>query len=138
MGEITARRKFWLIVKSMKFARWIFTIAGIYGVLLMAPLFFLEKAIGQKDPPAITHPLFFYGFAGVTLVWQIAFLVIGRDAARLRPMMPLAVLEKIAYGVAGVVLYVQHRMNSPADLGFACIDLVWGALFVAAYLKTAA
>jgi hypothetical protein len=48
------------------------------------------------------------------------------------------VLEKIAYGVAGVLLYVQHRMNSPADLGFACVDMAWGALFVAAYVKTAA
>jgi hypothetical protein len=26
-------------------------------------------------------------------------------------------------------------MNAPADLGFACFDLLWAVLFAAAYLK---
>jgi hypothetical protein len=122
----------------MKFARWVFTIAGIYGVLILAPLFFMEKTIGLQDPPPITHPMFFYGFAGAGLAWQIAFLVIGRNPVRFRPMMLVALVEKIPYGVSGIVLYLQHRMHAPADLGFACIDLVWAALFVAAYFKTTA
>ena len=48
---------------AMKFARWVFAIAGIYGVISVAPLYFMEQAIGKQDPPPITHPVFFYGFA---------------------------------------------------------------------------
>jgi len=31
-------------------------------------------------------PDFYYGFVGVAILWQIAFLAIGRDPIRLRPM----------------------------------------------------
>ena len=71
----------------MKFAKIVFLVAGIWGVLVITPLFFLFDLIGKNDPPAITHPGFYYGFACVTLAWQIAFLVISRDPVRLRPMM---------------------------------------------------
>ena len=40
----------------MKFARWVFAIAGVYGVITVAPLYFMEQAIGKQDPPPITHP----------------------------------------------------------------------------------
>ena len=40
----------------MKFARWVFAVAGIYGVLLIAPLYFSEGRIAVEQPPAITHP----------------------------------------------------------------------------------
>jgi hypothetical protein len=33
-------------------------------VLVRTPLYFLFDAIGRQDPPAITHPQFFCGFAG--------------------------------------------------------------------------
>ena len=46
----------------MKLARWIFGIAGVYGILVIAPLYFMEARIGHDDPPAITHPEYFYGF----------------------------------------------------------------------------
>ena len=83
----------------MRFAKWTFIVAGIYGILVTLPLFFQEAAFGRDYPPPITHPEFFYGFAGVTLAWQFAFLVIGRDPARFRPMMLPAMLEK-ATGIA--------------------------------------
>ncbi len=51
----------------MKFARIVFLVAGIWGVLVIAPLYFLFDLIGQNDPPAITHPGFFYGFVGLGL-----------------------------------------------------------------------
>ena len=57
----------------MKVARWIFGIAGVYGILVIAPLYFAEGQIAQNDPPAITHPEFFYGFIGITLAWQFVF-----------------------------------------------------------------
>jgi hypothetical protein len=51
----------------MKVARWIFGIAGVYGILVMAPLYFAEAAIAKNDPPGITHVEYFYGFIGITL-----------------------------------------------------------------------
>ena len=57
----------------MKFARWVFNIAAVYGVISVAPLYFMERTINQQNPPPITHPMFFYGFVGVTLAWQLLF-----------------------------------------------------------------
>ena len=58
---------------SIVFARRLFLFAGIYGVLVVAPLFFLEDQIGKLNPPAITHPEFYYGFVCVTFAWQIVY-----------------------------------------------------------------
>jgi hypothetical protein len=119
----------------MKFARIVFWIAAIWGFLIIAPLYFMFKLIGEKDPPPITHPAFFYGFVGVALVWQIAFIFIARDPIRLRPMMIPAVLEKLVYSIPVIILVLQKRMN-PTDLMFSATDLTLGALFLAAYLRT--
>ena len=117
----------------MKFAKVVFWVAGIWGVVVITPLYFLFDLIGEKDPPAITHPGFYYGFVGCALAWQIAFLFIGADPVRLRPMMIPSVVEKFTYGVAVVALVMQGRTNQ-RDLVFAATDLTLGVLFVAAYV----
>ena len=119
----------------MKIARWIFTIAGVYGILVIAPLYFAEGQIAQNDPPAITHPEFFYGFVGVTLAWQVVFLIISRNPVRYRPLMLVSVLEKLAFGVPAIVLFTQQRIKT-TSLTFGCIDLVLGTLFVLAFFLT--
>ncbi len=121
----------------MKFAKIVFLLAGIWGVLIIAPLYFMFDLIGQKDPPPITHPGFFYGFLGVGLAWQIAFLFISRDPVRFRPLMIPSMVEKFGYGITVVVLVLQGKMHT-SDLLFAATDLLLGALFVAAYLRTPA
>jgi hypothetical protein len=118
----------------MRLARWIFMIAGIYGVLVIAPLYFAEEQIGRDTPPAITHPEIYYLFVGVTLAWQIAFLVIAGNPLRLRPMMIPAILEK-ASAIAVFVLFAQGRVPF-LNVGLAIVDLVLGVLFLVAYLKT--
>jgi len=119
----------------MRFAKVVFWVAGIWGVLVITPLYFLFDVIGRQDPPAITHPGFYYGFAGCALAWQIAFLFIAREPVRLRPMMIPSVMEKFTFGVAVVALVMQGRMHS-GDLVFAATDLTLGVLFVAAFTKT--
>jgi len=119
----------------MKFAKIVFLVAGVWGVLVIAPLYFMFDLIGQKDPPAITHPGFFYGFVGVALAWQIAFLFISRDPVRFRPLMIPSIFEKFSYAIAVVVLVLQTRMHA-SDLVFAATDLLLGVLFVLAYLRT--
>lgn len=118
----------------MKFARNVFLYAGIYGVLVIFPMYFTEGQIARDFPPAITHPEHFYGFIGVALAWQIAFLIMSQDPARYRPLIPACVLEKFGFGIAAIVLYVQGRLSA-LILGFGILDLVLGCLFIAAYVK---
>jgi hypothetical protein len=119
----------------MRFAKIVFWIAAIWGVLVLAPLYFMFDLISRTDPPPITHPGFFYGFVGAGLAWQIVFLFIGCDPVRHRPLMLPAMLEKASYVVAVVVLVRQGRMHS-SDLVFAGADLLLCILFAVAYVKT--
>jgi hypothetical protein len=119
----------------MKLARWIFAIAGIYGILVIAPLYLAAGQIAQNDPPAITHPEYFYGFIGITLAWQVVFLLIARNPVRYRPLMLVSVLEKLAFGVPAIALFVQQKVKT-TTLAFGCIDLVLGTLFVVAFFLT--
>jgi hypothetical protein len=119
---------------AMKFVKILFRIAAIWGLLTLAPLYFIFDLISRRDPPPITHPTFFYGFVGAALAWQFAFFVIATDPTRYRPLMIPSVFEKFSYGIAVVILVAQGRTRS-SDLLFAVMDLLIGALFVTAYLK---
>ena len=119
----------------MMFARRLYLIAGIYGLIVLVPQYFMEQRIGQDTPPAITHPEFFYGFVGTAVVFQVVFLILARDPLRYRSMMIPSVLEKAAFGIPVLLLFLQGRTSS-MTLGFGTIDLILGALFVIAYLRT--
>ena len=119
----------------MKFAKTVFLIAGIYGLIVMLPQYFLEAAIGRNTPPPITHPEFFYGFIGVTIAWQVVFLIISRDPLGYRPLMIAAVLEKAVFVIPVAILYSQNRIPSSL-LAPAAGDLVLGVFFAIAFLKT--
>ncbi len=98
----------------MTFAKWTFRLAGIYGLLVLVPMYFFEQKIGRDFPPAITHPEHFYGFLGVAVAWQFAFLLLAQDPVRYRPLMLVAVLEKAGYGIATVVLFSLGRISRRA------------------------
>ena len=119
----------------MKFAKIVFRVAGIWGFLIIMPLYFIAHLIGKKDPPPITHPAFYYGFVGVALVWQIAFLIIASDPVRFRPLMIAAIFEKLVYVIPTAILVAQKRTN-PDDLLFVATDSLLCILFVFAYLRT--
>jgi hypothetical protein len=104
------------------------------GILILTPLYFMFDMIGRQDPPPITHPAFYYGFVGAGRAWQLAFFVISRDPVRFRPMIIPSVVEKFAYGIALIVLFLQSRLHA-ADLGFGCMDLLFGTLFIAAWFQ---
>jgi hypothetical protein len=121
----------------MKFAKYTFLVSGIYGLIVMLPQFFLENTIGAEQPPAITHPEFFYGFVCVTVAFQIVFLVIARDPVRYRPLMLVSLIEKFPFVIAITVLYLQSRVGWQM-LAAAGIDAFWGVMFLVSYLKTRA
>lgn len=120
----------------MKFARIVYLVAGIYGLIVLLPLYFMEAQTGRDYPPPITHPEYYYGFIGVGVAWQLAFLVISRDPVRYRPLMLPSIVEKASFGIAVAVLYAQQRVST-FMLGAAMADSLLGVLFVLSFLKTA-
>ena len=117
--------------QPMKFAKWTFGLAALYGLLVLVPHYYCEEKLGRDFPPAITHPEQFYGFLGVSVAWQFAFILLAHDPGRYRPMMLVAVLEKAGYGIAVVVLFSLGRVPSLV-LGTGLADLMLGVLFLAA------
>jgi drug/metabolite transporter (DMT)-like permease len=120
----------------MKFAKYTFYAAGIYGLIALLPQYFLEAKNGRDYPPAITHPEYYYGFLGVTIAFQVVFLFIASDPARYRPLMLLAaLLEKFPFTIAVYALYALGRVHSLMVV-FGTIDLILGLLFIVSFLKT--
>lgn len=119
----------------MKFARVVFAAAGVWGFLVLTPLFFMFDAIGRQDPPPITHPGLYYGFVTTALAWQVAFLVIASNPIRYRVLMIPSMLEKFGYITVVVLLFLQNRVRVP-DLVLAMLDLLFGVSFVAAFAAT--
>jgi hypothetical protein len=48
----------------MKFARFVFIGAGVWGVVVLTPLIFLVDISGRRYLPPTSYPQFFYGFMG--------------------------------------------------------------------------
>lgn len=121
----------------MKFAKYTFWSAAVYGFLALIPQYFLKEKIGIDNPPAITHPEFFYGFIGVALAWQAAFVLIARDPVKYRAFMIPAILEKFSFAAATAILFSRNELAT-GMFGAGMIDLILGILFIAAYFKTPA
>lgn len=119
----------------MKFAKIVFSVAGLLGILQLLPAYFLFDLVGKRMPPVINHPEFYFGFVGVALAWQAVFLLIGTDPYRYRAVMLLSILEKGSYVTALAVLLAQHRIGLSTALS-ATLDLILGLLFIAAYART--
>jgi hypothetical protein len=118
---------------GITFARRLFLGAGIYGMVVLVPLFFLEHPIGEYEPPAITHAVFYYGLVCVAFAWQVVYLMMSRDPLRLRPLLLPAILGKAGFGISVLALFAQGRLAA-RSLVLPSIDLVLAALFAWAYL----
>jgi hypothetical protein len=111
----------------MRFAKWVFLIAGVYGVLALLPQYFVK--------PSADRPDFFYGFIGIALAWQIVFILIAREPVRFRPLMAVAVLEKVSFGIPALILFSQGRIPRQMLLA-GSIDLLLAVLFTVSWLRT--
>jgi hypothetical protein len=122
-------------MSRLRFARWIFLLAGVIGLVIVVPPFFQEDQFGREYPPEITHPEFFYGFLTAVLAWQLMYITIGTDPVRFRRAMLPAILAKASYVFAVLLLYTAKRVY-PVLLGFAAMDATFAVLFVVAYVAT--
>lgn len=120
---------------SIPYARRVFFWAGIYGLVALLPMYFLEARIGQVFPPALNHPENYYGFLAVALAWQLAFIAISRDVVRFRPLMLPAIAAKFGFVLTILVLYLLGRVAAAAALPVAA-DLLIGLLFLVAWRRT--
>jgi hypothetical protein len=117
-------------------ARRIFRWAGIYGLIVLFPTLFLEARIGVDSPPPITHPEYYYGFIGLAIAWQLAFLVIGSDSVRFRPLMLPAAVEKFSWGLVAFGLPLLGRPVAGSTMFVAAIDIALGCAFLYARRTT--
>ncbi len=108
------------------FVRRVYLVAAIYGFLAVPMLYFTDA----PDP----HRLLYFAFAGIALVFQGVFLVIARDPLRYAAFLPLTVFEKVSFGVPALAFWSQGQAADDMALGGA-VDLLFAALFVAAWLK---
>jgi hypothetical protein len=116
-------------------ARWIFIIAGAYGVPAMGSWFLITPKIVWQAPSQ--QPEIYYGFAGLALAWQVVFLLIAFDPRRYRPLMLISAFgEKFLFSGMLVVLMLRH-IARPHWRPFAAIDFVLGVAFLLAYFLTA-
>ena len=121
----------------MKFARIVFVAAGVWGIVILTPFYFLFDAIGRLYASPINYPQGYYGFLAITMAWQCAFLLIGSNPARYRLMMIPSMVEKFGYVLTIGVLYIQGRIGA-TDALVVSPDLLWGVMFTTAFSKMSA
>ena len=119
----------------MLFARRLFLFAAGYGFLALLPQYALLDKNGRDFPPPINHPEYYFGFIGVAVAWQAAFLVIARDPVRYRLLMLPAIGEKALFGIPAVVLFALGRLGTPM-FAAGSVDLLLGVLFAVAFVRT--
>ncbi len=119
----------------MKFARIVFLVAALYGMFVTLPLFFMEDKFNIEYPPVITHPEYYYSFAGIVMVCQFLFLAVAIYPSGLRAFMLFGVFEKLSLLPAFIILFPQGRFPTHWILLFI-IDLTLGILFLASYFAS--
>jgi hypothetical protein len=119
----------------MRLARIIFIGAGIWGIAVLTPLYWLVDVSGRHYAAPNDYPQFFYGFIAVAIAWQIAFLIIGSNPARFRLLMIPAAIEKLGYVSTLILMYGRSRVSA-IDVQPAIPDGLIGLLFIVAFWAT--
>jgi hypothetical protein len=119
-------------------ARWLFRGAAIYGLIVLLPLYFLEKAVAAPAA-ALDHPIYYYGFVGAAAAWQLVYWTIGSDPVRYRAFMPLSVIAKLGFWIPSLILWLNGRAPTSTFV-VTNGDLILGIAFSFAWrtLKTSA
>jgi hypothetical protein len=110
---------------TLTFARVVFWIAGVLGVLAIIPLY---RMAGSAT---------YYGLLATLVAWQAAFFLIGWKPQRLRLVMLPAILEKALWMVTLLVLYTKGQTTRSSLVLNAATHGVLGVLFIVAFIRTA-
>jgi hypothetical protein len=112
-------------------ARWLFRGAAIYGLIVLLPLYFLEKSVATPQE-LLVHPEYYYGFIGTASAFQLIYWTIGADPGRYRALMPIAVVAKLSFWIPCALLWLAGRTGQSAFL-FSCVDLLLAIGFFTAW-----
>ncbi len=110
----------------MSFARWSFTLAGIYGLIATLSLY--------AGPPLTPATQWLYGFAGAAAATQLAYLLIASDPPRYRMVIPVGIASKLSFAIPMTLLYVRG-VAPRSTLVFAAIDLVLALVFAINFVR---
>lgn len=113
-----------------RIATWVFGIAGIYGLLVVIPLYWPRPS---AEPGVQT--LYRYGFAGAAAATEFLYLVIATDVRRFRPLMLVGVFSKASFAIPALMLVFNGRLDRATSLA-AVIDAGWGVAFLFCWLQT--
>ena len=121
-----------------KAARQLFRGAAVYGLIILLPLYFLERQVAAPAA-SLDHPIYYYGFVGAAAAWQLVYWTIGGDPVAYRAFMPLAVVAKFGFWVPSLILWLNGRAPT-STFAVTNGDLILGIAFFLAWrtLKTSA
>ena len=109
-----------------RFARRMFRWAAVYGVIVLAPMYFLA--------PSDEHLPAYLGFVGCALVFQWVFWLIGGDPLKYRPLMLPSIAQKGVFAIPALALFAFGRTD-PVTAFFATIDILLGVGFFFAWRR---
>lgn len=118
-----------------RFAERVFQYAGIYGLFALLPQYVMGEVVGGHSRTNLAQPEHFYGFIGVALAWQFAFLVMSTDVRRYRLLMLPAIAEKLLFALPALILFADGRLV-PMAAAAAGVDLLLALLFAIAFVRT--
>ena len=114
-----------------KGARFLFRGAAIYGLIVLLPLYFLERQVAAPAA-SLDHPIYYYGFVGAAAAWQLVYWTIGRDPVGYRAFMPLAVVAKFGFWIPSLILWLNGRAPT-STFAVTNGDLILGVAFLLAW-----
>ena len=115
----------------MKFARWVFLIAGILGLLPVLPLAYDTIANGEAIlPDFASMGLFFCVVVFQYVCWQILYIVLASDPVRYRLMMIPSFFAKVSAPFNPIWLFL-YGFNYWIPI--AVVDVVFAILFLIAF-----
>ena len=118
----------------MKFARYAYFTAGIFGLILGFPVAYAALFdVSETMPSPIGTGFFIYGFLVQFVAWQVLLFMLAADPLRFRPMMIPAFLAQVVEPLNSAWLHFYgHRIWIAASIAF----LVLAVLFLISYWRT--
>lgn len=112
-------------------AGWLFRGAAIYGLIILLPLYLLERQVAAPAA-SLAHPEYYYGFVGAAAAWQLVYWTIGGEPLRYRAFMPLGVIAKFGFWIPTFLLWLNGRTPT-STFALVNVDLVLGIAFFFAW-----
>ena len=103
----------------MRFARWSFALAGLYGLVATLAIYVRQ--------PLSAGTLAAWWFAGAAATTQLAYLLIASDPRRYARLIPIGIASKLSFALP--VFWLAAKGVPAMPVPFAAIDVALAVLF---------